>query len=744
MLGLIALGRAPRRALILGVAVVVLVSACAPDESPAQLVLRPGDGLLDLLPWATFAVEPGSGLPPTFGAAARDRFVLRTPVLPRSAWTPVANPPPLWQELLAKHGSPPVWRAELPAVRDGETRPLRVFVQGVEPQPWDPGSGDPPPAGFVWWEHSLKLILSVGGEAPEGVAVDLHVDPLAELGPLARLDPSPLGHLGRRELGTVTRPSLLMPPPGVIEWRVAELQAERLHVSLGLLDRAWAFFDDAFHRTLGLSDGATFAVEVNGERVFERTLAADAVGGEWVDDVVDLSSFTGQPVTLRLVSEAGVAGDPVFDWALWGDLRLRGGAKAAPERPHVVLIHVDTLRADRVGGPDSRTPMIDAWAAAHAVVFEDAQAPAPWTLPSSVTMLSGLAVHQHGAERSTHSVGPGARLLSERLAELGYEGHGLAAGGYLRPQFGFDRGFDRYEVDRPKTLDFTPVTDALPGRSGSHPLFLFAHTYHVHAPYAFDAEWASPGYDGPFAGQDVDYPNVIDPYRRGELALTAADLAYMESLYDAHVRRMDRAVGALLQQLERSLGPEGLMLILTSDHGEGFGEHEQIEHGDGLWNEQLHVPLLVRFPDGAPGRRDDPVALQDIVPTVLDVLGLPADELLPGRSLRGELPEDRVRTARNVQKTLQRAVQVSGYKLLRERAHLADAEEQAWLFDLGADPGERQDLSADEPRIVESLARSLEVFEEEHPAPRAASVGGGELSQEIRAQLRALGYLGDG
>jgi arylsulfatase A-like enzyme len=743
MSGLHALGRAPWRALILGV-VVVLLSACAPDEPTSAVVLRSGDGLLDLLPSATFPVEPGSGLPPTFGAAARDRFVLRTPVIPVAAWQPVANPPPLWKDLLADHGNPPVWRAELPAVRDGETRPLRVLVQGVEPEAWDPGSGDPPPEGFVWWEHSLKLVLCLGAEAPEGVAVDLHVDPLAELGPLARLDPSPLGHLGRRELGPVTRPSLLMPPPGAIEWQVGELQAERLHLSLGLLDRAWAFFDDSFHRTLGLSDGATFAVEVNGERVFERTLTADAVGGEWVDDVVDLSAFTGQAITLRLVSEPGAAEDPVFDWALWGDLRLRGGPKVAPERPHVVLIHVDTLRADRVGGPDSRTPMIDAWAAERAVVYEDAQAPAPWTLPSSVTMLSGLAVHQHGAERSTHSVGPGARLLSERLADLGYEGHGLAAGGYLRPQFGFDRGFDRYEVDRPKTLDFTPVTDALAGRSGGHPLYLFAHTYHVHAPYAFDAEWASPGYDGPFAGQDVDYPNVIDPYRRGELELTDADLAYMESLYDGHVRRMDRAVGALLAQLEATLGPEGLMVILTSDHGEGFGEHEQIEHGDGLWNEQLHVPLIVRFPDGVPGRRDDPVALLDIVPTVLDVLELPEDELLPGRSLRGEVPEDRLRAARNVQRTLQRSVQVSGFKLLRERPHQEGADEQAWLFDLARDAAEAHDLAADEPRIVESLARSLEDFVEEHPGPRAASVGGEELSQEIRAQLRALGYLGDG
>jgi len=747
-----ALGTALRLALLLGVlAVLASGPACVDDRDPAdrrgdrdgrpRVVLRPGDSLLDLLPLARFEVEPGSGLPPSFGAAARTQFVLRTPKLPLVDWVRVTNPPKVWKQLMASFDDPPLWRAALPAVRDGQARPLRVLVDDVPCGSWDPATGPPPP-GIVWWEHSLELLLAVSEQPPSGVSVDVAVDPMAELGPLARVDPSPSGHRARRELGDVTRPSVIVPPPGVLEFEIDELRACRLHVSLGMLDQAWAFFDDVFHRTLGLSDGAHFALEVNGERVFERTLDAGDLGRGWVDDVVDLSPWLGQALTLRLVTEPGPAGDPHFDWALWGDLRLRGGAHPAPARPHVVLIHVDTLRADRVGGADSRTPAIDAWAEQHAVRFDDAQAPAPWTLPSTVSMLTGLATHQHGAERSTHRVGAGAQLLAERLSAVGYETWGLAAGGYLRPQFGFDRGFDRYEIVDPKSLNFSSLLEHVGQRDSQRPLFLFLHTYHVHAPYRYVPEAGPPGYDGPLAGQDIDYENVFDPYRRGELDLSPADMAYVEALYDGHVRRMDAAVGELLQSLERQLAPEGLMLVLTSDHGEGFGEHDQVGHGAGLWNEQLSVPLLMRFPQGEPGRRDDPVTLMDIVPTLLEVLALPADTQLAGRGLAQLQPADRLRPASNFQRNIQRSVQVGSHKLVRETGPGQPA--RTWLFDLAHDAAERDDLHQAQPRVVESLSHGLRAWIEAHPAPQAAAAGEGDVGAELREQLRALGYLGDG
>lgn len=741
----------------------LLLAAAAGACSPAaddRLVLEPGDGLLDLLPLARFERLPGGGLPAAHDTAGRARFILRTPVLPPAAWSPVDPPPPLWRELLATHGNPPLWHAALPATLAPGERPVRVAIHGRPVPDWTPGEGGIP-LGFIWWEHSLGRLMAVGGERPVGVSVDLPVDPAAELGLLLPRDRTPAGHLARHALGDVTRPALLMPPPGVLALEVDELDAERLELSLGVVDRGWALMDDAFHRSAGLSDGVTFAVEVQpadgpAVRVSETLLGPEVVGRRWVDLRADLSPWRGQAVTIRLLSEPGHAGQADFDWALWGDLRLRGGDVERPERPHVALIHVDTLRADRVGGPASRTPRIDAWAARRAAVFRDAQAPAPWTLPSTASMLTGLAVHQHGVERGNRSLGPASRPLAERLAAVGYETWGLAAGGYLRPAFGFDQGFHRYRTAEPKNLDFRELEEAVSRRESNRPLFLFVHTYHVHAPFEHRAEWAPPEYAGPLAGRGVDHADVIDPFREGRLPLTPADVAYIAALYDGHVGVMDAAVGGLLEHLEAELGDEGLLVILTSDHGEAFVEHGVLGHGQALWDELLSVPLLVRFPHGRPALRDEPVSLLDLVPTVLDAAGLPPDPALPGHELAGRVPADRLRAARLDQDRWLECVVVAGRKLIEERDGKAERDGRGVpdgeaprvapgkLFDLAADPGETRDLAVAEPRAVEALRARLAEYQASHPAPAAEVAGTGDLGQAVREQLKALGYVGDG
>ena len=724
------------------------VPASSEPTGPEPTVLEAGDGLLDLLPLSHFAVDPGAGVPDAFRAPGPQGFVLRTPVIPAGAWRALDRPPDAWAEVLARNGGPTLWRAELPARLAPGTRPLRVLVGGTEPPVWSPDV-DPMPERWAWWDPVFSMVFAVGATAPTDVSLDVPVDPVAELGPLMPFDPSPRGHVRRRELGDVTRPALLMPPPGALELHVDELRAERLHLSLGLLDRAWALFDDAFHRTTGRSDGARFVVEVSDEtgtaRVFERTLTRDDVGRGWVDAVVDLSAYRGRAITLRLATEPGDDGDALFDWALWGDLRLRGGPHPAPQRPHVVLIHVDTLRADRVGGVLGRTPRIDAWAAAHALRFDDVVAPASWTLPSTVSMLTGLAVHQHGVERHGQTMDGSAHTLAERLSDAGYETWGLAAGGYLRPSFGMDQGFDRYETAAPENLDWSSALTYLARRDSARPLFLFLHTYHVHAPYPHDPACTPPDYHGQLAGQAIDYANVIDPYREGALRLGPADLAYVTSQYDSQVRSMDASIGALLEQLERDLADEGLLVVLTSDHGEAFGEHGVLEHGQALWQELLRVPLLLRLPDGRPGRRSDPASLIDVVPTVLELLGLPGDAALAGSSLLSVQPDERVRAARLRGAGLElTAVLSSGLKLLEDGAEGATGSASWTLFDLRADPGERTDLVPSLPRRAEALWQRGQAFEQTWPAPLGGLSGETELADDVASQLRALGYLGDG
>lgn len=740
---------ATRLALACALATTLMPLGCSEPPLPGPpLVLEPGDGLLDVLPLARWSVEPGPGVPPSFQVHARGgALVLRAPKMPPEAWRPVETVPPLWRAMLEENGNPNVWRAELSARLAEGSRPARIQVAGQDLPTWTLGSG-PLPDSFTWYEHSLGILMSVGPTPPLDVEVDVPVDLAGELGELWPRGKSPSEYTDRRILDEISRPALVLPPPGVLEITVTDLRAERLHLSLGVLDRAWALFDDAFHRTRGLSDGATFAVEItrggSTERIFERTVTADEVGGPWIDEVVDLSRWRGRPFVLRLVSEPGPSGDPSFDWMLWGDLRLRGGQTRRPERPHVVLLHVDTLRADRVGGEHSRTPQIDAWAAEHALVFQDALSPAPWTLPATVSMLTGLAVHQHEVERDGRTLGLGAQPLAERLRRAGYETFGLSSGGYLRPTFGFDQGFHRYATADPKNLNFEAVLEFAAQRDGNRPLFLFVHTYFVHAPYLFHPEHALPDYAGPLAGETVDYPNVIDPYRDGSLPLGSDDLAYVRSLYDGQVAVMDVAVGQLLEDLERELGHEGLVIVLTSDHGEAFAEHDIIGHGQDLWDELLSVPLIVRLPDGRPGVRTDPAALIDVVPTILAAVGLPPGDTLAGRSLTELQPRDRVRAARNSQSVLQQGVQVSGFKLLTTQSMGADEVRTQRLFQLELDPGEHQDLSASEPRMLELLQAREQAWLKANPQPEGDLSGSGDVNADVAEQLRALGYLGDG
>ena len=535
------------------------------------------------------------------------------------------------------------------------------------------------------------------------MAIDAWVDPVVEFGPVERhlAHPAPdVGEahdarslLGRHDLDDLSLQAMLLPAPAVWQLSVDELAAERLELSVGLLDRAWGITNAVLHRAQAQSDGVLLAIDVvtvarGVDRVWSLELPGNRAGEAFVDASVDLSAYQGQALTLRLVSDPGPQGSRDFDYAVWGGLRLAGTPRRAPQRPHVVLIDVDTLRADRLGvyTPGSElTPELDAWARSRATIFVDAVADASWTLPSTVSMLTGLAVHQHGVDRATGALSDSLPTLARRLRRVGYETLGVASGGYLRPAFGLAQGFDRYRTADPHNLDFSEAVGWLRGRDSERPFFLFVHTYAVHAPYPYDPALVDPGYDGAFLGVDIDYDNLIDPYREGRLELSPGDRGYVEALYDGLVSRMDAAIGGLLADVSELVGDDPLLVIFTSDHGEAFFEHEVLGHGQEIYQELLRVPLLIALPDGAGGAlRDDPVALIDIVPTVLDVVGLPRVEELAGRSLMERQPAGRVRAASHIDAHDQRAVSSDGLKLIERRVTGTDEVVARELYDLGS------------------------------------------------------------
>jgi arylsulfatase A-like enzyme len=296
-----------------------------------------------------------------------------------------------------------------------------------------------------------------------------------------------------------------------------------------------------------------------------------------------------------------------------------GGAPRPEARLNVLLITIDTLRADRVGGyggPAVPTPAIDGLAGRGAL-FLRAFAHSPQTLPSHASILIGTTPLAHGVhDNIDFVVGPRNVTLAELLKARGYATAAFVSASVLDSRFGLDQGFDVYDdaflaPGAPKTSPAeqkaeTTVEKALSwlGSAGGGPWFLWIHIWDPHT------EYAPPE---PFATQYRDRP------------------------YDGEVAYADFALGRLFQAIEASGAAERTLTVLTADHGEGLGDHGERTHGYLAHNATIWVPLIIAGPKAGPSRPEAPVSHSDIVPTVLDILGVPAPPEIQGRSLRPAL-----------------------------------------------------------------------------------------------------------
>jgi arylsulfatase A-like enzyme len=398
------------------------------------------------------------------------------------------------------------------------------------------------------------------------------------------------------------------------------------------------------------------------------------------------------------------------------------------------LISVDTLRADHLElyGYERRTmPELTAWAKREAVVFERAVAQAPWTLPSHVSMLTGLDALAHGV--NYHRPAPeGLLLLPEILYARGYRTLAVTGGAYLDPQFGLAQGFERYHYFRGEEYQDEldqglAVALAWLREAAAEPFFFFFHTYDVHEPY-----YAREPFYAWFAGGAEPYPAVVTrelPVRR-ELAFQARrEMAFqrgegdgappephrVRAMYDSGIAHTDRGVRRLLSTLEELGVADRTVVVFTSDHGEALGEHGLAGHGD-LHDHTVLVPLIVKLPgrEAAGSRIAEQVRSMDIVPTLLDLLRLPAPSPPSGLSL---LPV--VRHARRLaggdamtyEAIGNRGISIrdrEGYKyVLVDAAWKPTAAPTEQLFDLRTDPAELR-ASTDESPIMRRLRRQAQ------------------------------------
>jgi len=421
-------------------------------------------------------------------------------------------------------------------------------------------------------------------------------------------------------------------------------------------------------------------------------------------------------------------------------LVLAACSPAEPDpRPSVILVSIDTLRADHLGlyGYERDTaPFLDRLGHG-AIVYEHAFTPATWTLIAHMTMLTGLYPNQHGVTAERVAVAHELPLLAERLKADGYHTVGLYYPGWVHPRHGFGRGFDVFRPHDTAEEAGQHLAEEMDGLEDGRPYFLFVHLFDVHSgPFQAKRHTLYPSPE-PFQDQFMKDAEAILPDMdevalwESEHLLDAPQLEALTALYDGGIRHVDTRLSEWFAELERRGLLTNTLVIVTADHGESLQQRGRISGHGGFWQEGLHVPLIVRPPDGsrAGERVEAPVHLGDIVPTVLAVVGLAPDANLPGRSLLGPLPEDRV---------------VFGYRPPREYVVrwpvkiLKSFDEKYFGGDLVADPGELKPQFA--PRVLfEELRAQALGPERAWPPPLQID----ELSEQDKEDLRALGYAGE-
>jgi len=416
-----------------------------------------------------------------------------------------------------------------------------------------------------------------------------------------------------------------------------------------------------------------------------------------------------RPSRLAVSALAVVAAGAVAMW--WWQGRT---GDAWPERalPHgnLLLITIDTLRADRL--TPAAMPRLSAFAgSAHR--YRTAYAHAPLTLPSHASILTGLLPPVHGVRgNGAFRLEEERQTLAERLAAAGYRTGAFVGAFVLDSRFGLAQGFDRYESvddDRAFAADFgfaeRRAPDVLAGTSrwildadAARPWFGWVHLFDPHAPYE---------------------------------APRAAGLGP----YDDEVHFVDEVLGDFLDRLARDGALASTLIVITADHGEGLGEHGESTHGLFAYDATMRVPLIVSGPGLGAGDHEAAVAHVDVVPTVLDVLGLPPDPGLPGRSLRTLSEADPGRPIYLEAHDGWLAAGAAPLTAVVSRGLKFIELPEPELYDLAEDPTETRNLFASSPervRPLEAALRSLAAG----PAPSSAA----PRDPDAEARLRALGY----
>ncbi len=426
------------------------------------------------------------------------------------------------------------------------------------------------------------------------------------------------------------------------------------------------------------------------------------------------------------------------------------------QRPSVVMVVGDTLRADKLscmGGPEGLTPYLDR-IAAQGVRFDQARSHAPWTLPSTASMLTSLHPEEHGAGgrlgRFT-KLDAEVQTVVKTFRDQGYRTHAIVNVLFLDPErFGVTRDFETVDqqvfetnVDvRAADATTRAALDWIEANGDDGPFFLLVHYFDPHCVYAppraFRERWAEPG-DREGEWTFGTRPQMV-AIREGELSPAAATIRRAEALYNGEVSYLDAQIGRLDDGLAARGERDDLVLVVTADHGEEFLEHGGFEHGHTLYDELVRVPMVIRAPGQlAPAVVETPVRHIDLAPTLCELCDLPLPEQFLGRSLvslaGGEAGAPRPTLAHgNMWARPQTSWTSGGWKLIVRDGVAPE------LYEVAADPAEQRDLAGSRPEELARLQAELEAVERGMGALKRGEEA--SLDPRTREVLNGLGYGG--
>ena len=579
----------------------------------------------------------------------------------------------------------------------------------------EPGM-DPRPLAVAWYELSLEV---------EGTADEL-------------VEPTVVGEGDALSIpeGTGVDYYLRLPPESVLEVQGVSAVGEVAEdVQVFLQEDGEAELQVGTLEISGRSQRLDLPGE--GSRVVRLSLRVPLVEGEF---------HRGSSVTLgALAIESPQSGST--------EAPFKQAAEPAsdPLRPNILLYVIDTLRADHLGiyGYDRPvSPHLDAFAA-DATVFDDAVAQSSWTRASMASVFTSLWPLQHGTNRRGDVLAPEAVTLAELLSGAGYQTVAFAKNQNIFPTFGFSQGFEDFNAmwTKGKSHRINALVDKwLHSYERDRPFFLYLHAVDPHAPYgppeSVKYRFASRSNDD----LTLKRPPGLKTWRTLKPETQERILGHLLDLYDGEIAYNDSTFGDLIEMLKEHSVYEDTVIIVLSDHGEEFQEHGNWQHGRNLFVENLHVPLLIRFPDRGQGVRvAHRVQHIDLLPTLLDYLGLEAPAFLEGSSF---LPwvtgaaVDMDKTPRPAFSFLHLdglpnvSVIVGDWKLIQ----ILSKDETAWtrLYNLAEDPGETRNRLQDRPILASYLASLIAIRRQEESRLVA---GEAVLDERMEEALKALGYL---